>query len=595
MSANTSEVDKEVNDLIRTLLNRDKVKLWEEPYTTKDGKENIPQELVQSICAETGIPDTVIHQTLTQLRLHALEKLAVKKEQQQKDLIKIKIRSSSETQGSICTTLDVPYYSTGQQLVNIVKDKLSLQDSDLKLICSGRVLNFQQTLQAQNIKENATILVIHIPKSEVALTTASNINTNLVEAVRQAAEILNQNVDLNNPDIYQLNITDQNGRELRLPENERRSLTLAMTLHEKGRSFLKNHEYLSALTLFCEADNEFRQYASERLRRCDECFTKCYGNSLKRLLAVEKDGQKHVVLFVRLHLLQAIVAYHAGRKVDAKNLLDLAATELNSMKVDNEKLTQVMLMGYSDVEARLGLRASMGNIERAIDHILERRRTKQERAEAERQRIQEQHIQSKYGKTQNGNWIDVQKFKNLVQMGYSKRSCAEALKQTNNNLEQALEALLTNPDVLLTAAAASRQPLDIFDDLEGEEDGNDVNNTQTVSDEHVSHLANLGFEPESAKLALEIESNNLENAANYLMQNSDISELRTKAQAKSAEKAFRRLNRGIRNAANEQQRRLLDTVINDISKGDADEYLHTTLDEEEAFIKKYRNLLNNSY
>ena len=38
--------------------------------------------------------------------------------------------------------------------------------------------------------------------------------------------------------------------------------------------------------------------------RCDTCFVKVYGNSFQRLKALQKDGMGHMVLFVRLHLLQ---------------------------------------------------------------------------------------------------------------------------------------------------------------------------------------------------------------------------------------------------------------------------------------------------
>ena len=44
--------------------------------------------------------------------------------------------------------------------------------------------------------------------------------------------------------------------------------------------------------------------ASERLMRCDTCFVKVYGNSFQRLKALQNDGTGHMVLFVRLHLLQ---------------------------------------------------------------------------------------------------------------------------------------------------------------------------------------------------------------------------------------------------------------------------------------------------
>jgi hypothetical protein len=90
------------------------------------------------------------------------------------------------------------------------------------------------------------------------------------------------------------------------------------------------------------------------------------------------------------------VAYHEGRKTDAKNLLRLAEEEARMMHVEPDKLTNsmlqytlivrvrlslarcsfcqlylVMLMGYSASEARRGLRSSQGNIELAIEFIIQ--------------------------------------------------------------------------------------------------------------------------------------------------------------------------------------------------------------------------------
>lgn len=45
-----------------------------------------------------------------------------------------------------------------------------------------------------------------------------------------------------------------------MPEQERKSLMIAMTLHEKGKSALKKEDYAKALVFFLDADNEFGYY-----------------------------------------------------------------------------------------------------------------------------------------------------------------------------------------------------------------------------------------------------------------------------------------------------------------------------------------------
>lgn len=67
------------------------------------------------------------------------------------------------------------------------------------------------------------------------------------------------------------------------------------------------------MSMICKVDSCFRKRtgmkccdldAAERLMKCDTCFVKVYGNSFQRLKALQKDGMGHMVLFVRLHLLQ---------------------------------------------------------------------------------------------------------------------------------------------------------------------------------------------------------------------------------------------------------------------------------------------------
>jgi hypothetical protein len=114
-------------------------------------------------------------------------------------------------------------------------------------------------------------LIIAVPKSIIASASADAQTANLVEAVKEAAAILHENTrDSRASNRYQLRITDQQGRELTaLSDAEQRSLTVAMTLHEKGRSFLRQRDYLSALALFSEADHEFRQCSSQMLNSVD--------------------------------------------------------------------------------------------------------------------------------------------------------------------------------------------------------------------------------------------------------------------------------------------------------------------------------------
>lgn len=59
-------------------------------------------------------------------------------------------------------------------------------------------------------------------------------------------------------DNYYMQLEDQAGNSINIPQHEKRSLICAMTLHEKGRSALKKEDYARALIYFLDADKEFR-------------------------------------------------------------------------------------------------------------------------------------------------------------------------------------------------------------------------------------------------------------------------------------------------------------------------------------------------
>lgn len=70
-------------------------------------------------------------------------------------------------------------------------------------------------------------------------------------------------------------VTDQSGKTLNLPPEERKALVIAMSLHEKGRVALKKEDYALALVLLLEADKEFR-YALWNVILSDCCVVLQY-------------------------------------------------------------------------------------------------------------------------------------------------------------------------------------------------------------------------------------------------------------------------------------------------------------------------------
>lgn len=55
------------------------------------------------------------------------------------------------------------------------------------------------------------------------------------------------------------------------------------------------------------------------------------------------------VLFMRLHLLQAIVLYHQNKRKESLQLLKKAQQELRSLKVDENSISVLIELGKNDL------------------------------------------------------------------------------------------------------------------------------------------------------------------------------------------------------------------------------------------------------
>ena len=68
--------------------------------------------------------------------------------------------------------------------------------------------------------------------------------------------------------------------------------------------------------------NKLYSLTEQRLVMCSDCLQRSYGENLERLEVVKGETGIERVLFMRLHLLQAIIAFHQGHFEQAKLLLD---------------------------------------------------------------------------------------------------------------------------------------------------------------------------------------------------------------------------------------------------------------------------------
>jgi len=377
------------------------------------------------------------------------------------------------------------------------------------------------------------------------------------------------------------------------------ALILAMSFHEKGKAAIRRFDYELALVLLIEAMEEYRKCrlellktvdnyalmnldiawcylklgnmtelpnAASRLSDCESSFVQTYGANLERLNAVKGRVGEESVLFVRMNLLQAIVQYHSGHIRKAKELFRKVECEIKKLLVPEDALDEVAAAGFTKAEARLALRSTDGNITAAIKHAQEARNKKEQIAKEEKERSKKRRL---FGKTQDGSWVNLGYLNTLVSMGMDERLSAEALRQSNNDINGAIEAIQQSPEALI-------QNLTDKSSLDPE-----------ITEEMISTIMEMGFaDKEAIKKALNDTKGNFEQVISLLTNNqnmsANVSDMTAKAEAvakKAKEKIQERKNR-------EEAAERFENEI-----GEAEDYLDLTLEEENEYLTSYKNIL----
>ena len=264
-----------------------------------------------------------------------------------------------------------------------------------------------------------------------------------------------------------------------------------MSLHEKGRSALKKRNFDLALVLLLEAVEEYKLCRSEllkgvdnyallnldiawcylqlgnmsqlpnaedRLQECERSFEASYGPNLERLRKVKGEVDNERSLLFRMHLLQGIVAFHQGHRLKATGLLNDAQRELKELDVNADQLAEVVAQGYSEREARIALRATDGSVAAAVSYAQHKR---EERLRIEKEERERRRLRRRYGKTASGKAINLGFVKTMTGMGIGEAFAVEALRQTDNSIEEAIAVIQENPDLIEAAIISAQESEDL--------------------------------------------------------------------------------------------------------------------------------------
>ncbi|XP_073344233.1 NEDD8 ultimate buster 1 [Pagrus major] len=583
---------------LKQQLKQEKVQLWNPPYTDDEQQPGRQQltELAERYAPLLGLPVSEVGGALESIRVQAVKRGKGNKTFRETNVASLELllprdsKKDPKTKNHMETRLDVLV----QEVVDRIAEEYGLKH--IKLILNGKTLCVDQRLDEQGVKNHSKMMVLKVSdaewKQQLSEEEEKKKNQNeSVQRTQKGFQILSERDGSEDPDTTPfLEIADQRGNPLTIPHKEKKALILAMGFHEKGRSLMKKKQFDNALCHLLQADQQFNKCGSallgsvdnyavlqldivwcyralealsclddgkNRLQRAEDCFLKCYGEQQERLRMIKGNTGREEVLFLRLYLLQSLLSYIEGNDAQARHQLSKVESLYSRLCPDSEKMTQLMSLGFSEREARLGLRACQGDVQEAAIHISNQRQEREELKQRERRKRSRR----------------MEVISTLTELGYSRRDAARALHLADGDVDRAYGILLDSSQAALLTN----------------------NNTEGVGPEKVEQLLYLGFEREVSEAALRLTGGDVQSATQLLLDNQGVlspellsvsppSTSSSSSPSPSSEEPSTSSN-------STEDNELVNEVLEDISRHEED-YLDLTLEEESELIATMKTYLN---
>ncbi|XP_065159726.1 NEDD8 ultimate buster 1-like [Atheta coriaria] len=577
---------------IRDKLQKDGIKLWLPPYfEEKTGASNKDIEaLSQSYSKTLNIDYDLCFRAVSELLTNAVEKLKQRDRFKESGYATVKVKILNDGVPKLITK-EILLSMTGDDFRALIAEESSLQMHRFKLICNGTIIKEDIPLSQQGVKNGNQFLCLVLNQSVTVMQEQ--------EQQQKDIEATKADTSLLAADNSYMHLEDQHGNVIQIPAHEKQALMVAIALHEKGRSALKREDYARALVFFLDADRGFSQCNSQilqtvdnyalldldiawcylclqsfvqlpeayqRLKRCEEMFHKSYGQNLERLIALKGSSSNESALFMRLHLMQAIVLYHQNKRPEALALLEKCQGELAPLKVDEGSLMALVELGFSEAEGRIGLRATNGDVNQAANYINENRN---KRIEARKKALAEKILlneKKKLGRCVDGKqYVDPRFLNMLVNMGYPKETARRALQHTNNVISDSIQYIQEHPEPG-SSNTKSQEFLSLLEDL-------------------IPELTAAGFDTKMARLALRKNNGDIMKAAEELLQCNGIIE---GIEDYLSDFELEGLKENLESAKKKEE--AWSRLSQDISMVD-DDHLDLSLEKEEEFLNQYLSLL----
>nr|XP_020728629.1 NEDD8 ultimate buster 1 isoform X1 [Odocoileus virginianus texanus] len=602
---------KYLQSKLTQFLREDKIQLWKPPYTDENKEVGLAlKDLAKKYSNKLECCENEVEKIMEEIRCKAIERGTGNEHYKTTGIATIEVFLPARLKKDRKNLLETHLHITGRELRSKIAETFGFQENYIKIVINKKQLQLGETLTEQGVAHNVKAMVLELRQSEEdarrhfqveeGKQNEARLEERRIQRTRRGLEILAERAEMVvDPEATPyLDIANQTGRSIRIPPSERKALMLAMGYHEKGRAFLKRKEYGIALPCLLDADKYFCECcrelldtvdnyavlqldivwcyfrlgqleclddAEKKLKLAQECFKKCYGENHQRLVHIKGNCGKEKVLFLRLYLLQGIRNYHSGNGEEAYEYLNKACQLFKELYIDPSKVHNLMQLGFSAQEARLGLRACDGNVDHAAVHITNRRE--------ELDQIKKEEREKKRRRLENIN--------HLKGMGYSTRAAKQALHQAGGNLEEAQKILLRNPQMWWLNDSAPES-----------------NSRQhSPSRENIDQLVYMGFDAVAAKAALRVFRGNVQLAAQTLVHNGGRlpPDLQLSAEDSSSTPSTSPSDSAGTSSAStdeDMETEAVNEILEDIPEHEED-YLDSTLEDEEIIIAEYLSYVEN--